>query len=242
MYKPEISVVMSVLNDATFLPFAIKSVLQQTYKQWELIIIDDASTDNSPAIINAYEKQDKRIKSFRNLTNRGAPRSLNKGIVMSSGKYIARLDSDDVWIDRNKLKKQLKVMEDNIKLAFVGTWSRVIDSNGKQQFNLNYPSDYSVIKNQMLKHDCFVNSSVLIRKKFLINIRYGTSGRFAEDYGLWLKLGRKGQFVNIPEYMVAYRINPRGISQTKYKEQIDATLRLIRENKYYYPHYVSAYL
>jgi len=237
MINQKVSIVMSVFNDEKFLPFAIKSVLKQSLKNLELIIIDDASSDRTSTIISKYLKKDKRVKSFRFNTNQGPPICLNKGLTISSGEYIARIDSDDLWTDKNKLMKQLQVMDKNPKLAFVGTWAKAIDINSRELYNLNYPTSYEEIEQRMLSHNCFLSSSILIRKRILRGIRYGTKERYAQDYGLWLKLGTKGEYMNIPEFMTAYRINPQGISQTKYDGQLKATLNLIREHKNYFPHY-----
>lgn len=234
---------MSVFNDHVFVKSAIESVRLQTFKDWEMIIVDDASTDETPNVIKNIKKEDKRIKSYRIRINKGAPMCLNKGIALSSGEFIARIDSDDIWTNKYKLEKQLQAIRNNPKLVFIGTWAKVIGINNNEIFCLNYPTDYLTIKDQMLKHNCFISSSILIQRNFFEKTRgYGTSGRYAEDYGLWMQLGRMGEFANIPKYMTGYRINPKGISQTKYKGQINATLRLIKENRRFYPHYLQAFL
>lgn len=241
MIKPKVSVIMSVFNDENFLEQSIKSVLRQSFKDWEFIIIDDASTDSTTNIIKKFAQKDKRILTYRFEQNKGAPICLNKGINMSSGKYIARIDSDDFWTDPKKLAKQVMLMDKKPDVVFIGTWAMVVDTNDSKLFNLIYPTDYLRIKNKMLVHNCFISSSVMLRKKMLgTNIRYGTPGKYAEDYGLWLKLGTKGSFLNIPEFMVAYRINPKGISQTKNKAQINATIRMVNEHKNDYPNYYYA--
>jgi glycosyltransferase involved in cell wall biosynthesis len=243
MTKPKVSVIMSVFNDATFLEQSIKSVLKQSYKNFEFIIVDDASTDESSKLIKDYKKKDNRIIFYQLKSNQGSPIALNKGIQLASGEYIARIDSDDVWLDSDKLLKQLEVMQSNPKLAFIGSWAKVLDINNNDLFNLIYPTDYHTINNKMLTHNCFISSSILLRKKMLgRSIRYGTPGKYAEDYGLWLKLGTKGSFLNIPQLMVAYRINPNGISQTKHKSQINATIRMIKEHKNDYPSYYYSLL
>ncbi len=186
MINPKVSIIMSVFNDENFLEQSIKSILNQSFRNWELIIIDDASSDSTPLIIEKYSKSEKRIMTFRYRENKGAPICLNKGISMSSGKYIARIDSDDLWIEPHKLYQQVLIMDKDDDLAFVGSWAKVIDTNNNELFTLKYPTDYSKIKKSMLLHNCFISSSILLRRKMLGKyIRYGTPGKYAEDYGLW---------------------------------------------------------
>src|SRR5205085_5008645 len=110
MSKPEVSILMSAFNVEKYIAFAIESVINQTYKNWELIIIDDASNDKTPEIVNKYKKKDKRIRYHSVDCNQGSFKCLNQGILLSSGKYIANLDSDDIWIDKNKLERQIKFL------------------------------------------------------------------------------------------------------------------------------------
>lgn len=243
MSKSKISVLMSVYNDAQYIRGAIESVLKQSFHNWEFIIMDDASIDDTSNIIRDYTKKDKRLKYYKFQTNKGVPTCLNRGIKLSCGDFIARIDSDDLWLDSHKLQKQINFVEDHPDCGLVGTWTKVIDENDKDLYDLKYPTDDSIIRVQMLKHNCFISSSVLIRKKIAIKVGlYGITSRPAEDYGLWLKLGTVSQLFNIPEYMTGYRINPSGISQSTYKEQIHTSLRVIKENMKFYPHYNEAFI
>ncbi len=243
MSKPIVSVTMAVFNDEKHIKYAIESVAKQTFNNWEFIIIDDASTDNTSKIIDKFRKSDKRIKYYKFESNMGVPAGFNRAVEMSIGNYVARIDSDDEWINKNKLKKQLDFMEKNHDFSLVGTWAKVIDKKDKNVLNLNLPKDDWIIRNQMLKHNCFITSSVLIRRTSLNKIELSnTHFKYAEDYILWLKLGTVGKFHNLPEYMTQYRINPSGISQNKSIEQINTSLYAIKKYKKFYPHYFQAFL
>src|SRR5690349_19431428 len=107
MKKPVVSIIMSTFNNGKFVHEAIERVLLQTYKEWEFIIINDASKDDTKKTIESYIKRDKRIRFYSNKTNKGLVTNLTVGINRSKGIYIARIDGDDKWIDKNKLKKQV---------------------------------------------------------------------------------------------------------------------------------------
>ena len=120
MSIPKVSVVIITYNRARFLPEAIESVIAQSFTDWELIVVDDASTDNTKGVVEKYSSVDSRIKYYRNPENLNISKSRNRGIELSKGKYIAVLDSDDIWCDIEKLKLQYSFLESN--LDHVGWW------------------------------------------------------------------------------------------------------------------------
>lgn len=117
---PEISVVMPVYNASQYLAEAIESIVSQTFTDWELIIIDDGSTDDSKLIIKRYAQSDKRIRYYKNEQNMGVIRTLNKGINLSTGKYIARMDADDISLP-TRFDTQYRFLENNADVAMCGT-------------------------------------------------------------------------------------------------------------------------
>jgi glycosyltransferase involved in cell wall biosynthesis len=233
-----ISIVMSTYNDSLFIKNAIESVVNQSYTNLEFIIIDDGSTDGTKRIIKKYQKTDKRIKYFKNNNNQGLIYSLNRGIKLAKGEYIARIDSDDKWIDKNKLKKQVEYLNKNKNVVLVGTWAYKTNRDGKILHKLKYPTSDKDIRKYMIIENCFIHSSVMIRKTALPKEPYDKEFKCAEDYGLWLRLGTLGKLKNIPEYMVNYTINPRGISQSKYNIQLKSTIKAIKKYKKSYPFYL----
>ena len=126
---PKVSVVMCVHNGERYLYEALESVLNQTFEDFEFIIVDDASADNTPAILKEYAAQDGRIRLMRNAHNLGLTRSLNKALRLAKGEYIARQDADDISLPQ-RLEKQVEFLNSNSRTAVVGSWTEVIDEYG----------------------------------------------------------------------------------------------------------------
>jgi glycosyltransferase involved in cell wall biosynthesis len=232
---------MSTYNDARFLPQALDSALGQSFGDFELLVVNDNSSDQTDAVLRAYQKKDARIIFWTNPVNLGLTENLNAGLKRASGEYIARLDSDDFWTNKNKLQKQVEFLDRNPDCCLVGTWAEVYGSGNKKLYDLKYPAEDLKIRRQLLRHNCFVHSSVLIRKANILAAgSYDPNWQYIEDYALWLKLGLKAKFANIPEIMVRYRVNYFGVTRTKNKQQIRAVLSLIKEYKSEYPQYTRA--
>lgn len=234
---------MTVYNDEIYVKKALESVIGQYYQNWELIIIDDASYDNTKKIIETYVIKDKRIKYYKNNKNQDRVYSSNEGIKLAHGEYIARIDSDDVWIDKNKLKTQVGFLKKNPDYGFVGTWAKKIDSKDKVIGKINYPEKDDQIRNYILIENCFIHSSILARKNLILKAgKYSTEFRYAEDYALWLKFGTFSKFYNTPQYMVGYRINERGITKTRYNMQIKDSIKAIKRFKDDYKNFYKGYI
>jgi glycosyltransferase involved in cell wall biosynthesis len=239
---PTVSILMCTYGDERYISKAIKSVLKQTYKNWEFIIVNDKSNDKSEKIIFSLLKSDHRLIYIKNKKNIGTTQSLNKAAKKAKGAYIARIDSDDVWIDKTKLKRQVEYLRLHQKYALVGSWAEAIDEDGKSLYELKYPSKDNEIRKVMLKQNCFVHSSVLIRKDDLKSVGYYNSvNETAQDYELWLELGKRRKLSNIPKILVQYRINSQGTSETKRIIQIDETIHAIVKNKHYYPGFLASW-
>lgn len=237
---PKISIVMSAYNDSNYIEQSIRSIKNQSFIDWELIVIDDASRDDTWQKILNLASNDKRIRVFKNEINKGLTKNLNYGIGLAEGKYIARLDSDDIWTDVNKLIEQINFLEQNNEYALVGTYSEVIDKNNNILSIIKYPIENKDIRKRILVSNCFVHSSVMFRN--MVEFRYPEEDKFVEDYGLWLKIGEKYKIHNIPKYMVQYRFNESGITQNKNLVQISNVIKLIRKHKQSYSNYFKAIL
>ncbi len=239
--KPIVSIVMSTYNDGDYLEQAIKSILHQTFSKWELIIINDASTDSTNQILNNYIKKDQRIIYIKNTKRKGYIPNLNRGVSLSRGQFIARLDSDDYWSGKNKLRNQVNFLEKNLDYGLVGTWAIICNQHNKEIYKAKYSINDSTIRNRILKEASFVHSSIMMRKKIFLKAGgYNISYLPAEDYALWLKLGTLSKFHNIPKFLIHYRINPQGISQKNYRIQNEKILELIKIFKHNYPHFLIA--
>lgn len=238
---PKVSVIMSTFNDADYLPAAINSVLGQTFGDFELLITDDASTDATAEVLKKYQIRDNRITSWRNNNQLGLTANLNVMLAKVQGEFIARLDSDDEWIDSNKLKQQVEFLQNHPACALVGAWAEVVTDDGKKLYNFQPPAQDQSIKNQILWRNCFVHSSILARKQNITQAGgYDIKQTYIEDYALWLKLGLAGELANLPQVMVRYRVNQKGVTQSKNLEQIKGALALIGAYKKRYPGFVKA--
>ena len=201
MNTPKISVVMPVYNAERFLSEAIESILNQTFKDFELIIINDGSTDNSLEIIKKYKAQDERIVLISR-ENRGLVYSLNEGIEKAEGKYIARMDADDISLE-NRFSKQFEVLEDNTDIDIVGCDYQLIDKNSNVVGKTIVPKTEKDILLTLCYSVPFAHPSVMIRKSIFQYHKYEESP--AEDYLLWSRVYKKNNFFNIGKPLLKYR-------------------------------------
>lgn len=184
---PLVSVIMPVYNAARFLEAAISSVLSQTMEDWELLAIDDGSSDNSCQIAEAFAQKDPRIRFLPNPRNMGVSATRNRGIEAARGTYIAFLDSDDVW-HPEKLQVQLETME-KTGAGICYTSYAIVDEDGKKSRE-NYLVPAQVDFDGLLKENVMGCSTVMLRAELLEQERFGET-YYHEDYVLWLNLLRK---------------------------------------------------
>jgi len=206
-YKPAplVSVILPVYNSALYIREAIESILYQTYEELELLVYDDCSTDDSVQIIEEY--RDPRIKLFRKERNTGYTESLKMGVAASCGKYIVRMDSDDIS-DRRRIEKQVAFLEGNPAYGIVGSWVRTMEENGQSRV-WEYPLDDEDIKLYLLVNSPFAHPSVAIRKQVLTdnNINYSCEYEPCEDYKLWTDILRVSRGANLGEVLLYYRLH-----------------------------------
>jgi glycosyltransferase involved in cell wall biosynthesis len=238
--KPLVSILMSSYNDEAYVKSAIESVLNQSYGNFEFLITDDSSTDTTAKILSEYAAHDSRITLIKNKENKKLTANLNRMWDMAKGSYMARIDSDDVWTDRTKLEFQIDFLTNNPDHILVGSWAVATDAAGREMYKISYPQTNNEIRNVILRHNCFIHSSVVFFNDALKDDRYDIENNYSQDYELWLKLGSRGKIANIPRYMVNYRINPTGTSQKDYRVQTDHSYRLISRYKTVYPNYYSS--
>ena len=218
--NPDITVLMPVYNDERFVRFSIESILNQTFQNFEFIIINDASNDNTLEILNDYKNQDSRIIIASNDINLRVPKSLNKGLSLAKGRYIARIDSDDISVEE-RLEKQFLFLENNKEFGLVGSYTEVIDENGD---NIDFWHEYSepeYIFYTLSFWNCLVTSTVMFEKELAIRLG-GFNPDFdrTEDYELWYKVSRVKKIHVIPEYLSKYRKNKSGVTAKYSQEQL----------------------
>ena len=207
MKIPVVSVIVPVYNTESFIAEAIESILNQTYSDFELIIIDDYSTDSTREIINKYT--DPRINFVSKSTHTGLVSSLNLGIALSKGEFIARMDGDDVSC-LTRFEKQVNFLKANPNIALCGTWFQLLST----QEIIKYPLEPENIKIALLDYCPFGHPTVMFRRDFITvnNIRYNEEYKSAEDYELWTRIVAIGKSVNIPEPLLSYRLHENQIT------------------------------
>jgi glycosyltransferase involved in cell wall biosynthesis len=202
--KPLVSVILPVYNAEKFLKKSVRSVTAQSYKNLEIIIINDCSTDNSGLILEQLQKKDARIIILSNETNSGISKTLNKGIEKSNGKYIARMDADDICFN-DRIEKQVSFLEENKSIAICGCSFIKIDENGKTVGRVIYPTDDIVLKAELFFYCPFAHPAMMMRRTVLNETGLYQDYAPAEDYELWLRIAEKFQVANLADNLVYYR-------------------------------------
>ncbi|MFT4261712.1 MAG: glycosyltransferase family 2 protein [Candidatus Woesearchaeota archaeon] len=244
MKKPFISVLMPNYNCEKYLAEAIESILNQTYKNFEFIIVDDASTDNSWNIIQRYAKKDKRIKPFRNKKNLGRPSTRNKLLSLISNKanYFLWMDSDDVVL-KELIKDKVSYLEKNKELFGLGSSIDYVDENLNFIKRRTYPKTSKDVRNKFLLFSPLSQGGLMLRAE-LNKYKYNSEMSVAEDYELWCRLISKGyKFENLKKSYYLYRQFEGQAKIKNLKKTIWNTLK-IKSNYLFKPRFfeVSAFL
>lgn len=210
---PKVTVLMAVYNGERYLHEAIESILNQTFQDFEFLIINDGSQDSTKEIIASY--QDTRIKLIDNEQNLGLTKSLNKGWKLAKGEFIARQDADDIS-EPERLAKQVTFLETNPDVVLVGSWYRDIDERGDLLAERKLPCSTASIRWEILFYCPFVHSAVMFRTQTVSEQIgfYDESFSYAQDYDLWWRIARKLEVANINEYLLKLRINPLSMTAT----------------------------
>ena len=238
-----VSIVLPTHKRPNFLRKAIESALFQNYKDIELLIINDASSDETSEIIAQYAKTDGRITEIKNEKQLGLARSLNRGIQQAKGLYIARLDDDDFWSDARKLEKQVKFLETHPEYILVGAGQIRIDEKGNERIRYLFPETDEQIRKVILLNNPFAHTSVLFRKNAWKNAGgYDENLDFSEDWDLWMRFGKIGKLYNLQEYVVTYLQSNQ--NRSNFNVQANARLNLNLRRKYQkdYPHFWKGFL
>lgn len=206
---PVITVVMPVHNASTHLVEAVDSVLSQTFRDFELLAIDDASTDDSPQKLSSF--RDQRLRTIRNDSNLGVARTLNRGMDMACGEFVARMDADDISRPR-RLEAQLAYMRLHPGTAVCGGQIRIF-GNGRPT-RLRKPMGPACVKASLCLDNPLVHPTVLMRRAVLEehHLRYDPTFGRSEDYDLWSRLADFGQIDNIPDVLLDYRIHQSSVT------------------------------
>lgn len=212
---PKVTILLPVYNAEKYVSQAIDSILKQTFEDFELLIINDGSTDESEEIIFSFK--DPRIRYLKNTQNRKLVDTLNKGIESARGEYIARMDADDISLPA-RLQKQVSFLDNNPLVGVCGTWYQ---NFGVRNNVVKTPVDDTSIKTFLFFNSPFCHPTVVFRKELLLrhNLKYDNI-LYAEDYMLWVKLSRLTEMANMPEVLLLYREHEKNISSTNRPNQV----------------------
>ena len=219
--SPKVSVLLSVYNGALHLKKALLSIQDQSLQDWELVAVDDGSSDESGAILQSFAAEDPRIRVLQNQSNQGLAASLNRGILECRGEFIARQDADDISL-HSRLKLQSEYMEQNPGLAICGSAVEHIDGHGHELGKVaRQPASDQVIRLKMLLTNAFHHSSVMLRRAELMQweLAYRTDFRYGQDYELWSRLLQKGTGGNLSQPLVQFRLHEAQVSKVHWRTQ-----------------------
>jgi len=229
-----VSVIMTNYNTPEeYLRQAIDSILSQSYSNFEFIIVDDCSTDNSLSVIESYE--DRRIQILKNSQNIGLTKSLNKALAICKGEFIARMDSDDIS-EPERFEKQVQYLKDHSDVVVCGTWAKLFDDWQKTHTNKyvrrEIPSreEYSIY--QLFSNDPnLVHPSAMFSRRLMLqyHIKYDERYIFAQDYRMWISCNQYAKCSIVPDVLLNYRVHDKAISSSKRDIQEDCVFRIIQE-------------
>jgi glycosyltransferase involved in cell wall biosynthesis len=240
-----ISIILPTYNGGDCIGRAIKSVQDQSFQDWELLVIIDGSTDTTFERVSKIAQNDSRIVIVNNEQNKGIQKTLNDGIKKSLGKYIARIDDDDVWIDRYKIEKQYSFLEKHKDHVLVGTGMVLMNQQRKDSGQYLFPASDYEIRKKILGQNCFAHSAVMYDKQVVVELGgYSEDKKLEhiEDHELWLRMGTFGKFANINDYAIAYQVSPQSISGKNKLIQFFRKLRICIQYRKQYPYFVKNFL
>lgn len=223
MKKSKVSVIMPVYNGERYIREAIKSILNQTYKNFELLIIDDCGQDKSMDIVRAYAKIDDRIRIIYNRSNKGIAYSRNVGLDVCDGEYIAIMDDDD-YAFNYRLSKQVEFLDNNPQYDVVGGKAKWIDGEGRViKPEIDLLKDEKKIKTMFLFFNIFNNSEVMFRKEIVdkYNIRYEDGLLGMEDFKFWIRVSKISAISNIDDLILLHRMTPNNETNRVMNEKQD---------------------
>lgn len=208
-----LSVIMSVCNGGSFLEEAVQSILNQKFQDYEFLIVDDASTDSTPELLEKMASQDDRIRVLKNQTNLGLTKSLNLAIRQATSNWIARQDADDIS-SPDRLHLQMECLKRDSALGLLGSFYEGIDEKGRLLYRMMLPTGSHEIGRWLQTVNCFCHGSVIFSKKVFMQVRgYPEQYPFAQDYALWLRLASLTKMGNLPSVLYRKRIHKRSVSQ-----------------------------
>jgi len=241
MANPHVTILMATWNRAGLISKTIHSLLNQTFKDWELVVPDDGSTDNTPAVIKEWQKKLPQLVYIRNEVNQGISKNYNSGLKVAKGEYIAIIDDDDPWCDPKKLEKQVKFLDENPDYVGCGGGMIIVNLEHKELYRYFKPETDEQIRNRILFGNPMANSTTIFRRSVAAKVGwYDSSIRYSGDRDFWLKMGLEGKLYNFPEYFSFYTMSGGNTSITKMRPHLKISLMIMKRYKNKYPNFFSA--
>ncbi len=222
---PEVSVIMPVRNAEAFVGRAIQSIVEQTYRDFEFIILDDASTDGTRDVIRSFA--DRRIRLIQSPSPQGVARLLNQGLDMAAGRYVARMDADDVSFP-DRLGRQVAFLQAHGHIGICGSWVRCVGQ--RRPYLLTWPTGPDAVRAFLLFGNPLAHPTVCLRADLVnqFKLRYDESIQAAQDYEFWIRCSERLVMDNIPEVLLRYTVHAGSVTQTRQTASGDQAMALIR--------------
>ncbi len=222
---------------------SIESVFAQSYKDWELIIIDDASTDETEERMKQLSSREKSVRYMRipKIVGKGISEYLNIGLRNSKGEYIARIDDDDFWCHKDKLKMQVEFLDENPEYVVVGGGVILVDENGTELFRYLKKETDEEIRRFALFSNPFTHATVMFRKETAMKLGGYRIMKHVEDMELWLRMGKVGKLYNMKEYFITYMTAGQNKSFLQQRENSRTVVDVVKMHGKHYPNFRKAY-
>ena len=222
--NPKVTVLMSVYNGERYLNQAVDSILKQTFNDFEFLIINDGSSDSTAEILKGHN--DPRMQIINNEKNIGLSKSLNKGLAMSKGNYIARMDADDISLPE-RLANQVDFLETHTDVDVLGSAVQIIGDDGKSSFVCQFPTEHGLIKWCLYFYNPIPHPTVMMRRQVLeISGGYSSNMIYAQDYDLWGRLSGAARLANLPDVLLYLRKHDANISNSHLTQQRKASIKI----------------
>ena len=229
--KPAISVIMSVYNGEDYLKEAAESIINQTFKDWELIIVNDCSSDNTANILNELSESDERIRIVTNEVNLKLPTSLNKAISLAEGEFVARMDSDDIAL-AERLQKQYDFMKKNPDVHLSSCRFMTLKGNVISSGGCGGRCDDASLRALLLVTNPILHPGVIAKTETMKKLMYDVTLTCSEDLEMWIRFSEEGYKMEIlPEYLMLYRLHDKQITSTTLERQHKEVLKI--QNGYF---------
>ena len=224
--RPRVTMLMPAYNVERYIGRAIESVLNQTFTQFELLVIDDASTDGTLDVVDAFAS-DSRVRVVRQEQNRGRPSTRNHGLDIAEGEYVAFLDADD-YCAPQRLAKQVAYLDTNPDIGGVGSWKKWVDQDGTPVAAKmrRFPLEPDEVACKMIRECTLGQTSLMLRRAAIGNYRYDPAFPYSEDYELWARMIEATRFANLKEPLTYYRRHTEQSISAHHGDQELATLQI----------------